>query len=482
MVRFFVLLFVFSLSSLNLISGQGAIETPLFTQAQLLEEFDLLCQSLREVHPERYQYSPKSAFESREIEFRAAISTSMTAETYYLLIQKFLRPIGCGHLSAMPSAAWYKKVRSNLKLIPFGVFVQEEKCYASTVYINDSTLQPGMEILRINGMSIQNILQDMREIQTVDGHNTTLENHRIESLFGTYFLFLYDVQDTFLINYKSQNGVAQSAKLPAASNIKKQITNPIDTAIYTTILKQAGVQLAINQNNPHLAVLKLSAFGRKKYKKWQKAVFKILAERNITHLALDLRGNGGGYFPNGNRLLRYFLRESFTMDFYRGQHKPSRNKHLKLDIFGKLTRGLFKTIPDSDKADTCRNYRLTYKPIKKYAFKGQLYVITDGGTFSMASLVATKLKHGAGAEIVGIETGGGEAGSNGLLFYQLTLPHTGIRVRIPYYHINHKVKVTQPGFGVMPTIPVQPTLNQRLRGEDAALQKVVDAAALIHYE
>jgi C-terminal processing protease CtpA/Prc len=71
--------------------------------------------------------------------------------------------------------------------------------------------------------------------------------------------------------------------------------------------------------------------------------------------------------------------------------------------------------------------------------------VTDGGSFSMSSYVAAKLQHQTGAVLIGSETGGGEAGSNAILTYNLTLPETKIRVNLPYYVINHDVNPTPSG-------------------------------------
>jgi C-terminal processing protease CtpA/Prc len=118
-----------------------------------------------------------------------------------------------------------------------------------------------------------------------------------------------------------------------------------------------------------------------------------------------------------------------------------------------------------------RHYFITF-PKKRNAFKGQVYVLVNGKSFSMSSVVATYLKYKSNATIIGEETGGNIAGSNAVLSGHITLPNSKIRVFIPMYHLYYKVNVENKGRGLMPDFPTNYTKDLILKGTDLDLQKV----------
>jgi C-terminal processing protease CtpA/Prc len=113
-----------------------------------------------------------------------------------------------------------------------------------------------------------------------------------------------------------------------------------------------------------------------------------------------------------------------------------------------------------------------FKPLKKNHFNGNVYVIIGGPTFSASSLFCNTIQGQQNVTLVGEETGGGHYGNSGLLIPHVTLPNTGIRVRIPLFRVvqyNHGPKT---GRGVMPDVYVPPTAYAVRRGIDLKMQKV----------
>ena len=101
-------------------------------------------------------------------------------------------------------------------------------------------------------------------------------------------------------------------------------------------------------------------------------------------------------------------------------------------------------------------------------FNGNIFVLTDGGTFSAASYVATILKQHANATTIGEDTGGGEAGSNGMLQMKYTLPESGIRFIFQYYHFKHDIKTNNKTNGLAADYEIPATENK----EDISLEVV----------
>jgi C-terminal processing protease CtpA/Prc len=108
------------------------------------------------------------------------------------------------------------------------------------------------------------------------------------------------------------------------------------------------------------------------------------------------------------------------------------------------------------------------KPKNKKHYDGNLFVLTDGGTFSAASYVTTILKHHANATTIGQETGGGEKGSNGMLQMKYTLPESKIRFIFQYYHFKHDINSINKTLGLAADYEIEASEN----GEDISLDVV----------
>jgi len=112
------------------------------------------------------------------------------------------------------------------------------------------------------------------------------------------------------------------------------------------------------------------------------------------------------------------------------------------------------------------------KPKQKNLFGGQIYVLINGGSFSLSSYTASMLKKYTDAIFIGDECGGTEYGSNAILNYNLTLPESQIRIQIPYYFLNHKLVTQEIGRGVKVNYPIKYSLEDRISNKDLEMAKV----------
>lgn len=439
-----------------------------FSAEQLKNDFDIFSTSLQQVHPSVYRFITKDSLQQIFQQSRQQITEPQTELAFHTLLRQTIRHIRCGHTTAKPSADWYNAQIKSPKLIPLEVIFLDDQLYVKQAFEKDTLLRPGTKIKAINDRLSSNIIQEMKAIQEIDGFSTTYENTKIERLFRTYFLFLYGRSDQYKIDFLDPKGITKSTFLEGGIAKPKSSSNLDSEALFQI----SGSTFSIAPGQANMAILDINNFTSKGYKKYYKKVFKSIRQKGIQHLVIDLRGNGGGYFPNGNTLLKYLLPQEFSMDFSRPKTKIAKNPYLKMPFSSKMTRWLFGLIPDDDKADPHRNYAINYKPKKKYGFNGQIYVLIDGGTFSMGSLVATRLKHSTDCQVIGEETGGGELGSNAVLMYELTLPETQIRIKIPYYFLIHKVDSKIYGRGVIPQIKTNYQLEDILQNRDLEMIQI----------
>ena len=104
-------------------------------------------------------------------------------------------------------------------------------------------------------------------------------------------------------------------------------------------------------------------------------------------------------------------------------------------------------------------------PPRKKSFPGNVYVLTNGLTFSASSLFCNAVKGQSNVNLVGEETGGGWHGNSGVMIPDIILPNTKLRVRLPIFRLVQYQHLPKTGSGVIPDI----YLALRLRVQEKKL-------------
>ena len=103
-------------------------------------------------------------------------------------------------------------------------------------------------------------------------------------------------------------------------------------------------------------------------------------------------------------------------------------------------------------------------------FKGSVYVLTSGWTYSGGAEFSTLMKEHTSAVFIGEETGGGYYGNTSGTSLTLTLPNTKLAVEIPILKFALDVKKGKMGRGVIPDHEVQPSFNEFVNGYDTEME------------
>ena len=114
----------------------------------------------------------------------------------------------------------------------------------------------------------------------------------------------------------------------------------------------------------------------------------------------------------------------------------------------------------------------TFKPHTKKRFKGNVYVLIGGPTFSASTLFCNTVMGQENVTLVGEETGGGHHGNNGLMIPYVTLPNTKMRVTMPLFRLVQYKHVPKDGRGVVPDITVKPMSTAVKQGIDLKMETV----------
>ncbi|SFA41382.1 Peptidase family S41 [Pedobacter suwonensis] len=188
-------------------------------------------------------------------------------------------------------------------------------------------------------------------------------------------------------------------------------------------------------------------------------IFADIQKRKLKTLVIDLRGNPGG---NLVWLARFY---SHMIDspkyFYRLPEEIKKQKQLynnqKMRVWvDKMSKSAFELI--------------TPHP---FTFKGKIYVLIDGGTFSVGSLLAANLKALKNVTFVGEETGGSKNVWTALTLKSLSLPTSQLLLRYGTLPAFFGDITNIDGRGVMPDVPVAYGVDDYLAGKDLELDLVL---------
>lgn len=202
--------------------------------------------------------------------------------------------------------------------------------------------------------------------------------------------------------------------------------------------------------------------------------FKTLKEKDIKHLVVDLRANGGGSVTNSNLLTKYISDKRFKIadSLYAVRRSSKYGKYQK----DRLANWLFLQFMTHKQRDGHYHFGLFekkyFKPKRKNHFDQQVYILTGGNTFSASTLFAVSVYNQANVTVVGEETGGGSYGNNAWLIPDVTLPLTKIRFRLPLFRLVINKDLPKTGYGIFPEVPALPTVKDIRQNTDYKMEKV----------
>jgi C-terminal processing protease CtpA/Prc len=200
-------------------------------------------------------------------------------------------------------------------------------------------------------------------------------------------------------------------------------------------------------------------------------VFQELADTSAESLIIDVRDNGGGSDEYGKLLAAYLIPEPF--DYYRFlevnsdsfgflEHTGMSNSDIPRDRLQANERGKFDLLGHPNLG--------TQQPLEPN-FTGDVYILINGASFSATGEFTSVVHHHGRATFVGEECGAGYYGNTSGMMVGVTLPNSGISVRVPLVRYTMAVSGYEPADrGLIPEHHVEPTIEDLLAGRDTVLE------------
>lgn len=477
---------------------------PMLTPAQASSDVALMRRAMETIHPGLYRYVPKAEVDAGFARLEALARQPISTLTMHREIARTVASIHCDHSKPeLPDAieTWRQTNGSHLPL--------RFKLIEGRMIVVSGPLPHGAEITAINGRPVPQILNAVAPLVAYDGDTDQAITAKIaddSDLSGNeldeYWPGLFGAPSQWDIAWKMPGeGAGQRSTLAPISFAQwVQLATPgapFRSEFYNGITWRMAGKVArlridsfVNYRNPVASTPFLGGF------------FKAMREAGTEHLILDLRANGGGSENVSIALARHLFDAPFTWS------KPLRYKSIRVGdlqrhisswgdttalftppeaAFIRTADGWYDRIPIGTNEADDDDSTIEHQPLPAaQRFTGRLTVLTGLRNGSGATRTIAWLKERRGATLVGEEGGGSAEGPTAGNIFLVTLPESGIKVRVPNAWNRTNIKSFTPRRGVATDVLVVPTLADFEAGRDRALEVArsvpappVDAVATI---
>jgi hypothetical protein len=499
-----VLTFLFFVVMAMFISGCGTSKSSFspnkkYSPEQLQKDYSIYQNILEEAHPGLYWYTSKDSMDYYFRWGQENLRDSMTEPQFRKVLAYVTSKVNCGHTSIRSSKKYskYLDTAGVWRIFPLSMKLWGDQSFpgkdtmvvAANLNRRDSLLRRGTVIKKINGRTTDQLIDTLFNYIPTDGYNRT---HKFQTLsnrgyFGSLYSTVFGYSPLYTIQYVDSAGQTKTSTIPIYYPARDTATRAALMPVMRTP-QPSGRERKLRQLNAvrllkidsvnHSAFMDLATFG-KGYglKGFFRRSFKALRKNKITHLIIDVRGNGGGSVTNSTLITRFIADHSFKVadSLYAIKKRKQYSRYIQNDFFNRLFMTFFTRKRKSDGYYHFGYYEKHYfKPRKKNHFEGKTYILIGGNSFSATTLFVGAVRDQADVTVVGEETGGGAYGNTAWLIPDVTLPETGVRFRLPLFRLVIDKDIPKNGKGVQPEVESKPTVEAIRRGGDYKVEKTLE--------
>lgn len=404
----------------------------------LQEDFRKLVKTLEKHHPTLYLFQDRSRFGSYLDSTYAEINAAMTVKDFYLVLARVVARVRCGHTCILFPEGYWARLSPSYPAFPLRLFYTDRRAYVLEDY-GTAAISPESEILSINEMPVSEIIDRYLLALVSDGPNETYRYHQMNlkpfGLFPGYAEF----PDSFVVVYRPPEDSLNEITTVRAMYFERP------SYLRWELFEDTwgGPALAFETiDSLSTAVLTVRAFifePGDDFVAFFRNAFETIRDRSLANLIVDLRGNDGGGPEGSAELLSYLMSSEYV--YFKSQVYGYRSLKRRVDL-------------------------------RQPGFRGNLYVLLDGGCFSTTGHLLSLVKHHNLGTLIGEESGGSYWCNGCNEIY--TLPNTRLRLQCTRCTYETAVTGFSRGKGIMPDIEIKPTVEDLLEGRDRVMLFTLD--------
>ena len=518
LLYFCVFLLLFSCVSVKSYNEEIAVN---HSARSLKKDVNVAYKKLQKLHPRLYQYIPKPTLDYKFDSLKKTIVTPLTSKQFYEKLAPVVSEVRQGHITVSPPLKRFtSKERKALNKNKFEFYALDFEYLNDSLWIVDtrgldSTIV-GSKAVKINGEDIYKLFKKYKKLFSSDGYNNTFQNRIIASRFSGFYYKDKGFVDSLSITLKKEDSLftkmfrripkdSVKGKKKEIDSLAKKPKKLTDQEKRDLKLKQKekknrdyiyGFEKDRNRYTRNLdfigkdssvAFMKIRSFGNGNYKNFYKESFAKIDSLKTKYLILDLRDNTGGRLDEIDKLYSYLTDKEYQLieraevltrqPFLTSMLSKNSSSFVKI---GAVLLSPFVAIHNlfkSGKNEGKTYYSFSSANIKKpnpLHFKGEMYVLINGASFSASSILSTNLHANKRAIFVGEETGGAYNGTVAGLFKFIELPNSKVVMNIGLAQIETPYEMDPDGYGIKPDVEILPTIEDRIHKIDPELDWVLE--------
>jgi len=402
-------------------------KAPLFTVEDLRHDFLQLRRILESEHCCLYEYTGKNEFDSLFDQCLKLIDRPMRYEEFFRIIAPIPAKIGCMHTALWMPGGFFNLGPNNL--FPLQVRLIENQLVVIGSYRDSLEIPVGCIILEINGLPANKIMQELRGITSADAFNPYFIETQVEERFPMFYASVFGFPEKYTMTY-----ALPGRKTRVTADLHPADIGSVRKVVFANFrYPPLSIDFIEDKKTAVMTVKTFIYYDKVDYfRDFMDRSFRLIKEKGIENLVLDLRGNDGGD-PFCAVILYSYLEKEPAPYF--------------VEPYGKYTE-LAKPVP-----------------LPENHFTGQLYTLIDGRCGSTNGHFCALLKYHRIGKFVGTPSGSTykcNAGKN----TQVQLDKTSIILtlgRSTYAAAVQGMNKAQP---IMPDYPVAETYRDFLEGKD----------------
>jgi len=485
-MRILQLVFLIIALIINGLVAQKEVVQPfgkLIDPKDLKEDLTILKYNLEAIHAGLYEYTVKEKLDRAFADIEEELTEPMTAMDFNRKLCKLHPLIGNGHTEFAFAPAYVEATQNGLPRFPFAVYEDKNELYITRNFAENKEIQVGWRIKTINGEKAMALFNEFVNLKTRDGYNLTGPKTYVGKSFSYHYALFRGTPSQFKIVFEDEKGAEknytiEALKLDMIRKHQEERYGKAKPSIFAQ--KLPGLKLEIKDK---IATVNIYTFSEdyikkqgEKSKKWFDKAFEQIETAGVEHLIIDMRDNGGGGPSVSVALMSHLLEKPFT--FYDEVSTMTRKiPNPKLYKEGARLVNLiapFMTKKQDNGAYAVKT--LGTKPSQPVApiYKGKVYVLINGISFSQTGETAGFLKSETDAIFIGEEVGGNAYQNISGEMLQLELPNSKNVAQIPIVLWRMNVKFKNTGHGVKPDHVVRASLEEFLEGKDVVMEFTLD--------
>lgn len=447
----------------------------LYSPEELRSDLNTVMETLGDVHPNLYAFTPKSVIDSARGKIEGVLTIPMTRIAFYELLAPLVALIGDGHTSIGLPFEEFSQYRLEKKGLAFPFNVAYDTITGVSItrnYTGDSVLEPGDRIISINTLSADSLARVF--LQGFSGERMAFRWRGVAGAFRTLLWFrgIEPPYDLVLRRHGSGEEIrsrVEGVTLPSVLRIDSLLARgrtAVPNYRFERLEDGIGYIDFRSMSNPD------------EFSKFLSTTFSGIRTDPVRGLLIDLRGNGGGDSRLGSELLSYLTDSPYRMaqrkewkmsaeyKSYMRQMLPWWIRWFPFTWVSSFARKTFGARDGEIVIDTSAIEPPDQNPLR---YSGRTAFLIGPGTFSSAMMLANAVADYKLATLIGEETGGIPTAYGEV--YSFDLPNTRLSANVSSAFFVRANGDTEDRRGIMPDIEVRQTEGDTRAGRNTVLER-----------